>query len=472
MPDLKKIAVIGGGISGMACVQRLFELKGTGDLPIEVTLFEAGSHLGGVIGTEIVDRFLLEKGPDAFITEKPAALKLCERLGLSKELIGTRDENRKSFILRGGILREVPEGFYLVAPMNFGAFLKSDVCSWRAKLRMGFEPLVPAKKDDQDESIASFVRRRLGDRALVEIGQPMLGGIYAGDPETLSVQATFPKFREYEKRHGSLARGFHKTRSEVQSLQSARGPRYSLFVSLKSGMDTLVHAMFQKWPRGTVRFHSPVRDLLFDARDRKWRLVQSSGEIRVFDAVVAAVPAHVSAAMLEKSSAALSELLKKIRYESSATIHYAFWREDLGALPQGFGFVVPKTEGLSMIGCTFCDQKFEGRAPQNATLLRAFVGGKQAAYTSIEEKVLAELRTILKIKTEPIFSRVFRHPDSMVQYGVGHRVLVKEIKDKSKEYPGLFLTGAAFKGIGIPDCIADAEERAESVKTLLFPQVR
>ena len=321
---MRQIAVIGGGIAGLTAAYRLSELKKG-----EISLFEAGSRPGGTIETEARDGFLLEKGPDSFLSEKPSAVQLSKELGLETKLIGTRNENRKSFIVRRGRLIAVPEGFYLISPTQFGPFLSSPLFSALGKIRMGLEVLVPRAGSGGDESIGSFIRRRFGKEALERAGQPMLAGIYTGDPENLSLLATMPRFKELENEYGSVIRGLLAgvSRRKQPALAQASGARYSLFLSYREGMETLTKALAGKIGGQSLKLESPLKELIQVSKtDPRWRLNFADGRSGMFDAVCLALPARAAAEVIKNTAPALSEKLNSIAYESVATVHLAFNR--------------------------------------------------------------------------------------------------------------------------------------------------
>jgi len=467
-----RVAVVGGGVAGLAGAYRLLELKKEKKADLEMLLFERSGRVGGVIGTEKRDGFILEKGPDAFISEKPGCLELCRRLGIESEIIGTKDENRKSFVARGERLIPVPEGFYLIAPTRIGSFLASPLLSLPGKLRVMLEPFVPKRVEESDESIGSFIRRRFGSEALEKVGQAMLAGIYTGDPNFLSLSATMPRFSQLEKKYGSVIRGLRAAAREKNgALGAASGPRYSLFLSFKNGMRTLTDEIAKRLPVGSVKLNSEINQIAYDPPAKKWRLVMKSGPVEWADVVCVTSPAKSAAGLLGQAARGLSEKLAAISYESVATINFAHRGADIAHRLDGFGFVVPKMEKRATIACSFSSQKFDGRAPKGFTLLRAFVGGVFGReYLDLEDADLInmvenELKAFLGLNGKPLFTYLSRYPTSMPQYGVGHENLVKEIREELKKWPGLFLTGAAYRGVGIPDCITDAEAQAEAIRS-------
>ncbi len=460
----KKIVVLGGGISGLAFVNRLRELKSSDGPPFTVTLIDAAPRIGGIIETHRQEGFLLEGGPESFITDKPWAASLCERLGISRELIPTNPHGRRSFIYRAGRLREVPEGFYLIGPARVWPFLRSDLMSWPAKLRACLEPFVPRKKQEGDESAGAFIRRRFGEGALREAGQAMIGGIYSADPDTLSLQATFPKFLEMERAFGSVVKGLRSQAAKKAAEEKASGPRYSLFSTLRGGMETLVSALKEK--NSQADFMTGDAAVKIARREAGWSVTLASGREREADVLCVALRAPHAAGLLKELAPELAGELASIAYESSVTVNLAF---DETAFPRdlrGFGFVVPASENSGLLGCTFSHLKFEGRAPGSQVLLRAFLGGETrlkaltAPDKEAETMALAELKKIIPLQAAPLFSLVRRYPDSMPQYHVGHFDKAAHILRLAGTLPGLYLTGNAYAGVGIPDCIHLAEEQA------------
>lgn len=471
---MPKVAIIGGGISGLSCAYRLLELAKEFGKELEVRIFERGDRLGGTIETEIRDGFVLEKGPDSFISEKPAALRLAQKLRIENFVIGTRNENRKSFIVKNDKLLAVPPGFYLIAPTQAWAFMQSPLLSISGRCRAMAEIFVPRKATANDESVASFVRRRFGSEMLERIGQPMLAGIYTGDPERLSLQAIMPRFLQLENKHGSVIKGMLAGMSqESTDVSEASGPRYSLFLSFKNGMETLISSLMSQIPYNFVQFESKLTEIDYSLEKQAWFVQMQSGEVYEADAVCIASSARSASQLLINSFPSLSRKLCKIKYESVATINFAFKRDQINHPLDGFGFVVPKLEKKAMIACSFSSQKFEGRAPADYVLLRAFVGGVFGRdYFLREDKdliaaVFTDLKSMLGIRGDALFYDLNRYPDSMAQYEVGHLDLVSGIDADIKDMKGFFLTGSSFKGVGIPDCIADAFKQAEGIFALL-----
>ena len=455
---IKRIVVVGGGISGLAAAYRLIELGQT-----NVTLIEASPRLGGTIQTENRDGFLIERGPDSFISEKPEALELAKQLGLDSRLIQTNEKYRRSFVVRNGRLRPVPEGFQLLAPSRMWPFLTSDIFSISAKARMAMDLFLPRKGSNgtQDESLASFVRRRLGQEALERMAQPMVGGIYTADPETLSLRATLPRFLDMERDHRSLILAMLR-QSHVQK-SGTSGARYSLFLSFDRGVQVLVDALAQI--KADIQLNTRVESLRVN--DRTWTITTNTGAQLEADAVCLAVPAYVAASLLNGNLAAK---LNQIKYASTATINFAYKRSEINHPLDGFGFVVPFIEKRSLIACTFSSVKFSGRAPADHVLLRAFAGGAlQPDIFALDEsemaaRVEADLRELLGITARPLFTEVAKWEQSMPQYEVGHLDRIAEIENEVGKLPGLALAGNSYRGAGIPDCIRSGQTAAESLR--------
>lgn len=471
--SMKRIIIIGGGITGLAAAHRLIELsKGTAG-EFEVTVLEASSRLGGTIQTEHHDEFLLEHGPDSFISEKPEALELVKRLGLEPQLIETNKKHRRSFIVRKGKLRPVPEGFQLLGPSRLWPFVTSDIFSWTGKARMALDLLLPRGNTNQniDESLAQFVRRRLGREALERMAQPMVAGIYTADPERLSLRATMPRFLEMERRHRSVILGMLKragTQNKAET-NGTSGARYSLFLSFERGMQTLVDELSSRLPRASLQLNATVTSLRLDRSSAGWLVNTASGVSIRADAVCLAIPTLAAAVLLQETDSKLSEELKSISYASTTTINIAYRRRDVPHLLEGFGFVVPFIEKRSLIACTFSSIKFPGRAPNGSVLLRAFVGGAlQPDMFALDEiqmlrRVQADLRDLLGIEKAPLFSEVKRWPESMPQYEIGHLDRVQRIEERLIQFPTLKLAGNAYRGVGIPDCIRSGEQAVEAL---------
>ena len=464
----KDIIVIGGGISGLAAAHRLTELSRTGSTAYRVTLLEASDRLGGVIATEHADNLLLELGPDSYITDKPAALRLCERLGLADRLIAPQHGALKLYTVHRGALEPLPEGFLLMAPTRVGSVLRSPLFSWGGKLRMGLEPLVSRRPDGGDESLASFVRRRLGREVLDRVAQPLIGGIYASDPESLSLAAAMPRFPEMERNHGSVILGSRQAQKRRAQAAGETGARWSLFVSIDGGMEVLVRRIEETLGPGVVRLGETVRELSWNPDARRWRVDTGHGSVEG-DAVICTLPAFAAAQALAPLDSDLAGELGAIPFSSTATINLAYRRSDIAHPLDGYGFVVPHVEHRKIMACTFSSVKYAGRAPEDTALLRCFAGGAlqpdllDQPDELLKAQVREDLEALLGISGTPILCRTTHYPDCMPQYNVGHLDRIERIEARLKRFPTLVLAGKSYRGVGIADCIHGGETAAEGI---------
>jgi oxygen-dependent protoporphyrinogen oxidase len=467
-----RIVVIGGGIAGLAAAHRLVERAGELGRPLALALLEGRERLGGTIQTErTAEGFLLEAGPDSFVSEKPWALALAERLGLGPRLQRTDDRFRRTYVVRAGRLVPLPDGFLLLAPTRPGPILASPVFSWRGKLRMALDLLLPRRAGTGDESLGSFVRRRLGREVLERVAQPLVGGIYAADPERLSLGATMPRFLELERRHRSLILGLRRSATARETAGSS-GARWSLFVTLAGGMGELVGALAARLPGGSVRLASPVAGMARES-DGSWRIRTAAGDMLAADGVVLAGGAPGMAGLVRPVDPRLADLLDGIGYASSASVALAYPRAAVRHPLDGFGYVVPRIEGRPAVACTFSSVKYPDRAPEGWVLLRVFLGGALGAdLLGRDDAALARLAhddtaALLGIEGGPALARVWRHPRAMPQYEVGHLDRVAAIEARLAPLPGLVVAGGAYRGVGIADCVRSGEAAADALAATL-----
>jgi protoporphyrinogen/coproporphyrinogen III oxidase len=466
----RRIVVVGGGIAGLAAAHRLIELNKEKSLDIEVVLLEASARLGGTIATERVGDFLVEAGPDSFITEKPWALRMCARLGLTSRLVSTQAAYQKIYVVHKGRLEPVPEGFFLLAPTRFWPFVQTPLFSLAGKLRMAAEIFLPRGAVDGDESLGAFVRRRFGAEALDRVAQSLIGGIYAADPDKLSLSATMPRFKEMERAHRSVILSMvSEQRRRARNREGGSGARWSLFVTLADGMQELVDRIASRLPEGCVRLNNPIARLIRDTDKNLWKVTTGGNESLEVDGVVLATPSFQTAELLGDVASSAADALKQVTYASTATVSLAFRQKDFPHPLDSFGFVVPAIESRKIIACTFSSLKYPGRAPEGHVLLRAFVGGSLQPElfhdddATMEKNVRDELASLLGVIAQPLFSRVWRHSNSMPQYHLGHQARIQRIEAQLAKFPGVALAGNAYHGVGIADCVRTGEEAAEKI---------
>jgi len=468
-----KIAVVGGGISGLAAAYTIQEASKAKSLNTTVFLIEAENRLGGKILTEQVDGYTIEGGPDCFLSQKPWAAQLAEKIGLKNDLIGTNDEKRKVYVVNKGRLVPLPDGVMLIVPTRIMPFVLSPLISIPGKIRMGLDLLVPPFKGKRDESIGDFVRRRLGKEALEKIAEPLLSGIHVSDPEKQSLMATFPRFRALEQNHGSLIQGMLKERKLAAKKKpaSGNGPT-SLFLSLRGGLGQIVNQL--ETCLLDVQLLRGQKVTRLERQAQTGFCISLSGHTPLnVDAVILAIPAYEASGLIGSIAPQIAAELRKIRYVSTATISLAYRKSDIRRTYSGFGFVVPSKEKRDISACTWTSIKFNHRAPEDTILLRCFVGGpgkEEMVFLSDDEMVAVarrELKALMGLDAEPVLTRIYRWEKANPQYDVEHLALVKQIFDQCKEIPGLYLTGSAYEGVGIPDCIRQGQQAAEKVMEFL-----
>jgi protoporphyrinogen/coproporphyrinogen III oxidase len=461
----RRVAVIGGGISGLAAAHRVTEL----DAAAEVTLLGASSRVGGILQTDRRDGWLIERSADMFTTREPWALDLSRRVGIADELIETDARYRRAFVVCRGKLVPVPEGFTLMSPAKIWPIVKTPLLSPLGKLRLAWEYFTPARPDNADESLESFVVRRFGREAFDRLIQPLIGGIYTADPTKLSMAATLPQFLELERKHGSLIRGMGRKGPENrgQGTGGTSGARYGLFVAPREGMQRLVDAVVARLPAGCVRLNSPVERI---ERGAPWRLfVRGQEAPELFDEVILAAPGAVSSRLLRMVDAELASLIERIPHAGCSVAVLGVRRDQVKHPLDGFGFVVPTVEKRRIIAGSMASVKFPGRAPEGKVLLRVFVGGAlqpelgELPDDEIRQLVLDELRELIGLSGEPEFCEVVRWLGMMPQYHVGHLDLVAKIEARAAAIPHFALAGNAYRGVGIPFCIHSGEQAAERI---------
>ena len=461
---MKRIAIVGGGVSGLAAAFSVEQARRAG-AAVEYQLFEAGSRLGGVLLTERVDDCLVEAGPDSFLTEKTWASDFCRELGMGDQLIGSNDSIRKTYILQNGRLVPMPDGLMFMVPTKILPVVASSLFSFSTKLRMAREWFHRVSKADGDESVAALVERHYGREMVDRLVDPLLSGMYGGDASHLSVRAVLPRFADIEANSGSLGKAMLAARKKAPA-----GVAKPLFTTLKGGMQQISDAMVKQLPGASVRCGVAVDAVRPGAKS--WTVV-AGGEESLFDGVLVAVPAQTAARLLQASSQDLALELRGIEYSSAVTVALGYGLEVREALPPGFGFLVPRAEGKRLMAATFVHNKFDHRVPEDRALVRCFLGGSQderaldLSEADIIEIVRDELRQILGITVEPLFGRVYKWPGAMAQYNVGHLDRLQRIEALRLKFVTLALSGNGYRGIGVPDCIRSGREAALQIMSVL-----
>lgn len=458
---MKRIAIIGGGISGLAAAFEL-EVQRKAGVELEYTLYESSPRLGGVLRTEKIDGCVVEAGPDSFVTEKPWAADLCRTLGIGDQLIGSNDTDRKTYILTRGRLVEMPDGLMFMVPTKILPTGFSPLFSWKTKLRMTRELFHPPRAVDHDESVADFVERHYGREMVDRLADPLLSGVYGGESATLSVRAVLPRFAEMERTHGSLGRAMLAARKKMG--KGPRKPAPPLFTSLKDGMQHLAESVTARLSPGSLLTHATVQAIQPEAGG--W-VISAGMQSDHFDAVVIALPGLAAANVLRLTSGQLADELAAVQYSSSITVGIGYDRDVRHSLPPGFGFLVPRSEGKRLLAATFVHNKFPHRAPEDLALLRCFFAGVNAesVWPLSDDQIIGivrnELQQVVGLRAEPLFARVYKWKSAMAQYSVGHLERLERIERLQRQLPGLALAGNAYRGIGVPDCVRSGREAAK-----------
>ncbi len=459
----KKIAIVGGGISALACAVNLKE-KG-----FDFTLFEKENFVGGKLFTEKIGEFTVEGGPDSYLPEKIWSVQLIKKVGLAGEMLCSNDEHKGTFIYSGRRLHPLPEGVMLMVPTMIMPLIKSRLISWPGKIRMGMELFVPPGKDLKDESLAEFVTRRLGRECLEKIAEPLVAGIHTSNPDNMSVLATFPRFVDMERKSGSLIKGMVAAMKKMPP-QNPSGPKMTYFMSLKGGMQELVQGCVSYV--GAERIRTGTAVVSVDKKESGYRLTFGNGSTTDFDAVVLATPSYVTKEIIGDMDADLCGRLSAIAWSSSATVSIAFRKEEIRKPLPGFGFIVPRVENRRINACTWSSIKWAQRAPDDALLVRSFVGGghHEEIVSFGDKELLAavreELGEMIGISAEPVFFKVYRWFQGMPKYTVGHLERIAAIDEKRKKHRGLFLIGCSYRGIGIGDCVKSGFDAAAAIAAL------
>ena len=471
---MPKIIIIGGGIAGLAAAVHLKAGAKAHGKSVDVLLLEKNGRIGGKILTERHDKYLIEGGPDSFLPEKVWSVNLAKHLGLEPEMLPSNDEFKGTFIFSKNELHSLPEGVMLMVPTSFWPMAKSHLISWPGKLRMGMEVFVPKRKFIEDESLASFVTRRLGRECLEKIAEPLVAGIHTSNPDNMSVLATFPRFVQMEQKSGSLILGMlssmknrpHATLSGPPPKPGA--PKMTYFMSFKNGMQTLSQACADYIGKDSIRLGVAVKAV--EPKGKGYSVILESGEALDTDHVMIASASYDAANMIKGFDATLATQMNRIEWSSSATVSIAFRKKDIKAPLKGFGFIVPRVEGRRINASTYSSIKWSFRAPDDMVMVRAFVGGghheelvQELDDAGMTKMVLEELDVILGLKADAQLSKVYRWFKGMPKYTVGHLDRIALLDRSLSLHPGLHLIGCSYKGIGIGDCVHEAQIAAEKI---------
>lgn len=464
---MTKMIVVGGGIAGLSAAY--YAQK---NIPgADVTLLESSDHWGGKITTDRVPfddgQFIIEGGPDTFLATKPWAVTLCKELGLGERLHGTNPDKKNTYVLNRNRLLPLPDGLAMMIPTNIEAILRTQLVSWFSKARMGLDFLLPAKAVNGDESLGTFVSRRLGRKAYENLIEPLMSGIYAGDGDALSLASTFPYLRDLELKYGSLARGALEMRKQMfTNGRKVQGSR-SAFLTPTTGLAEIVERLVEHLSTNgvTLRLNTTVSRI--STIENRYLLELQNGSSLESESLILATPAYASGKLLASLDPSLASDLQSIPYASTATVSLAYRQSDLPRDLDGYGYVIPRREGRRALACTWTSTKFPHRAPEGYALIRVFVGraGQDIPWSEMELLDLAkeELRLTLNISAEPLLSRVFMWEQAMPQYNLGHPETLKRIDAAVEKHPGLALAGNGYRGIGIPDCIHSGEMAVEKI---------
>ncbi len=461
---MTRVVIIGGGIAGLAAAYKLTQTTP----PLSLTLIESDNRLGGKIVTERVDGFVIEGGPDTFLAYKPRGVGLCRELGLENHLHGTNQIIRRTYVMRNSQLHELPEGLTGLIPSRFAPMAKTNLISPLGKLRMGLDYFIPPRAVNGDESLASFVERRLGSELYDRLIEPLMSGIYAGDGEQLSLAATFPQLRQTEIEHGGLIKGMLAAKKKTPT---PNAQARSAFLTPTTGLAEIVEALQEKLRGVDIRLSTKVTRVETASTGYTVRL--ANGESIESEIVIFATPSFVTADLVEGIDPEMSKALNEIPYASTATVSVAYPLADIPRPLDGYGYIIPRAEGRSILACTWTSTKFPHRAPEGFGLIRAFIGraGEDETLDETDEALLNivrdELKRTLGITAPPILHRVFRWHKAMPQYTLGHLDRLAVIEKRLAAHAGLFVAGNAYRGIGLPDCIASGERAADSALKFL-----
>lgn len=480
---MKKVAIIGGGITGLSAAYAIKRAIDNG-ASVDYILLEKNSRLGGKIHTERTDSgFVVEGGPDSFISTKPPIFELAKKLGCEDKFIVSNDEMKKTYILVKNKLRELPDGVMMIVPTKVKPFITTDLFSWPGKIRMAMDFFIP-KKEPGDETLASYVRRRLGKECLDRLADPLVAGIYSSDPETMSLAATFPILLDMEQKYGSITKGMiesmksrYKAASQGAKPGVQAGPKRTLHMSMKGGMQDIVDELYNVLDKDKLLVNAEVagiEEVKAENGATSYKLQMTDGKTIEADALILASLSNDTATLVKNIDAPLAGVLSEIPQASSATISLAYRRKDVKHDFKGFGFLVPLGEGYKVKGCTWSSTKWGGRIPNDDyAMIRVVLGGARSSDNAflpddeLKAIVKAELKKVMGIDAEPAETWIFRWSNAMPQYTLGHLDRLNKIDERASAHPGLFLAGGSYRGVGIPDCINSGTKTAEEAAAYL-----
>lgn len=471
--EQRHVVIAGGGITGLSAAYYVKKLCAEQAIPVRITLLERSERLGGKISTLRKDGHVIERGPDSFLSRKPAIIELSRDLGMEPELVATNPEAKRTFILHKGKLHRTPPGMVLGIPTQLTPFMKTELISPAGKARAAMDLILPRRKGSGDESIGSFIRRRLGSEVLDYMAEPILAGIYSGDTNILSIQATFPQFHETERKHRSLILGMMKGSGRAPAAAPSGPPlpapiKQSMFLSYRLGLGALIERLQESLSDIEITTNEEAVRIEASHTRGRYTLHTSGGKSLEADAVVLAVPAYTLGELLPSLSSA--QVFARMPYISVANVVFGYARSAVTHPLDGSGFVIPRKEKRFITACTWTSSKWGHTAPRDRVLLRCYVGrsGEEDWVRLTDEQIIAkvkqEVRELSGIEAEPDFVEVTRHMRSMPQYEVGHLDRIKALRDEmSTRTPGVWATGSAFDGVGIPDCIRQGKEAATAL---------
>lgn len=470
---MKRVVVIGGGICGLSAAYRIQKAIESGE-GVDYLLVEKDNRLGGKILTEKIDGFTVEGGPDCFLSEKPWVAQIAREIGLEDRIMGSNEASKRTYVYANRKLNQLPDGLMGLVPTKIVPFALSPLISWPGKIRMAFDLLIPKKTSDEDETLGSFVTRRLGREALDKIAEPLIGGIHAGDPDKMSLKASFPRFIQMEQKHGSLLKAMLSARKNApkpKPPETGKTPK-TFFMTFVDGMGELTQKLAARLDQSKILMGKTVTGI--KKADKKYIVSIEGSESLEADAVIVTSPANLAAQLLKDLDSDIAENLAAIPQATSATVNLAFKRSDIKESVEAFGFIVPISEKRKIKAGTYSSTKWNYRTPgDDYVLIRAFVGGatnQELVFQDDEalvKMVLDELKDIISLQAEPVMSKIFRWVNGMPQYTVGHLERVDKIEARLAVNPGLYIVGGSYKGVGVPDCINVGTQAAEKALTHL-----